>query len=255
MKSKSYEEFVEKFKPKKTTDDCITPKPIYETIKRWVIEEYKINDKNIVRPFWPGEDYKAFPYEKNSIVLDNPPFSIFSEICSWYVDRGIEFFLFAPSLTILSSKKNVMEMNHIICDAEIIYENGARVKTSFVTNLGDGEVVLQTAPTLTAEINREVKKLKKEKTKNTPKYEYPNNIVTAAMLQRLSNYGIDFRVKKKDCVYISALEEQKKIKKSIFGSGLLVSDKAAADKAAAIKWRLSDNEIKIIDRLNKGEAL
>ena len=75
------------------------------------------------------------------------------------------------------------------------------------------------------------------------------------MLQRLSNYGIDFRVKKKDCVYISALEEQKKIKKSIFGSGLLVSDKAAADKAAAIKWRLSDNEIKIIDRLNKGEAL
>lgn len=25
MKSKTYEEFVEKFKPKKTTDDCMTP--------------------------------------------------------------------------------------------------------------------------------------------------------------------------------------------------------------------------------------
>lgn len=25
MKSKTYEEFVEKFKPKKTTDDCYTP--------------------------------------------------------------------------------------------------------------------------------------------------------------------------------------------------------------------------------------
>lgn len=169
MKSKSYEEFVEKFKPKKTTDDCITPKPIYETIKRWVIEEYKINDKNIVRPFWPGEDYKAFPYEKNSIVLDNPPFSIFSEICSWYVDRGIKFFLFAPSLTILSPKKNVMEMNHIICDADIVYENGAKVKTSFVTNLGDGETILQTAPSLTRTINRVSEQLRKEKKERNPK--------------------------------------------------------------------------------------
>ena len=33
IKSKTYEEFVEKFKPKKTTDDCYTPSEIYEVIK------------------------------------------------------------------------------------------------------------------------------------------------------------------------------------------------------------------------------
>ena len=34
-KSKTYEEFVEKFKPKKTTDDCMTPPEIYEVVKDW----------------------------------------------------------------------------------------------------------------------------------------------------------------------------------------------------------------------------
>lgn len=34
MKGETYEEFVEKFKPKKTTDDCYTPPEIYETVSR-----------------------------------------------------------------------------------------------------------------------------------------------------------------------------------------------------------------------------
>lgn len=36
----TYEEFVEKFKPKKTTDDCYTPPLIYEAVKGWAIKEY-----------------------------------------------------------------------------------------------------------------------------------------------------------------------------------------------------------------------
>ena len=39
-KSKTYEEFVEKFKPKKTTDDCYTPPTIYEIVKHWACNEY-----------------------------------------------------------------------------------------------------------------------------------------------------------------------------------------------------------------------
>ncbi len=46
MKSKNYDEFVEKFKPKKTTDDCYTPLEIYEAIKEWVYLRYGINIKN-----------------------------------------------------------------------------------------------------------------------------------------------------------------------------------------------------------------
>lgn len=54
MKSKTYEEFVEKFKPKKTTDDCYTPLEIYEVIKNWACKKYGIKPDKIIRPFWPG---------------------------------------------------------------------------------------------------------------------------------------------------------------------------------------------------------
>ena len=50
-KSKTYEEFVEKFKPKKTTDDCITPPLVYEAVKKWACAEYGIHPETIVRPF------------------------------------------------------------------------------------------------------------------------------------------------------------------------------------------------------------
>ena len=35
-----YDEFVNKFKPKKTTDDCYTPELVYNAVRDWVIEEY-----------------------------------------------------------------------------------------------------------------------------------------------------------------------------------------------------------------------
>ena len=39
----TYEEFVEKFKPKKTTDDCYTPPSVYAVIKDWACKEYGID--------------------------------------------------------------------------------------------------------------------------------------------------------------------------------------------------------------------
>ena len=44
-KSKTYEEFVEKFKPKKTTADCYTPPTIYEIVKQWACSEYGIDPR------------------------------------------------------------------------------------------------------------------------------------------------------------------------------------------------------------------
>ena len=34
-KSQSYDEFVDKFKPKLTTDDCYTPPLVYEAVLKW----------------------------------------------------------------------------------------------------------------------------------------------------------------------------------------------------------------------------
>lgn len=92
MESKTYEEFVEKFKPKKTTDDCYTPPEIYEAIKDWACKEYDVDPDKIVRPFWPGGDYEAFEYPNECVVLDNPPFSILAKICTFYLERDIPFF-------------------------------------------------------------------------------------------------------------------------------------------------------------------
>ena len=256
-KSKTYEEFVEKFKPKLTTDDCATPPPVYDAVLGWVVKEYSVDPECIVRPFWPGLDYQQQEYPDGCVVMDNPPFSILSKICEWYLNRGIKFFLFAPSLTALSGKNVCMRMNHIICDADIVYENGANVRTAFVTNLGDGETVLQTAPELGRAINNAVKRIRKETTKAMPKYDYPYNVVTAAMLQRYSKYGVEFRVQRSDCVRISALDSQKEAGKAIFGGGLLLSERAAAERAAAERaaaqvWELSEREKQIVKSLGKG---
>ena len=258
----SYEEFVEKFKPKKTTDDCYTPPSVYAVIRDWACNEYGIDPAKIVRPFYPGGDYERFDYPEGAVVLDNPPFSILSRICGFYLDRGISFFLFAPSLTAFSGRTNTMRMNHIICDCQIEYENGAIVKTSFVTSYG-GDVVAQTESRLTKLVNDEVELLRRTKTVQLPKYTYPDHIVTAALLQRYSRYGVDFKVHKKDCTPIYALDAQRSTGKSIFGGGLLLSDyaaaeraaaeRAAAERAAAIKWELSARECAIVEYLNSHE--
>lgn len=248
----TYDEFVEKFKPKKTTDDCYTPPSVYAVIRDWACKEYGIDPDKIVRPFYPGGDYEHFDYPEEAVVLDNPPFSILSRICGFYLDRGIPFFLFAPSLTAFSGRANNMRMNHIICDCQIEYENGAIVKTSFVTSYG-GDIVAQTEPRLTRLINDEVELLRKQKTVRLPKYTYPSHVVTAALLQRYSCYGVDFKVHKKDCAPIYALDAQRSTGKEIFGGGLLLSDRAAAERAAATKWKLSARERAIVEYLNGHE--
>ena len=259
----SYEEFVEKFKPKKTTDDCYTPPGIYAVVRDWACKEYGIDPGKIVRPFYPGGDYERFDYPEGAVVLDNPPFSILAKITAFYLDRDIPFFLFAPSLTCFSGRAVFMQMNHLVCDCSIEYENGAIVRTSFVTSYG-GDIIAQTEPRLTKLVNDEVERLRRTKTVQLSKYKYPDHIVTAALLQRYSHYGVDFKIHKKDCAPIYALDAQRSTGKAIFGGGLLLSDRAAAERAAAeraaaeraaaVKWELSARERAIVEYLNSHEA-
>lgn len=253
MKSKTYEEFVEKFKPKKTTDDCYTPPEIYEVIKEWVCKRYGIDADQIVRPFWPGADYQAAEYLDGCTVLDNSPFSILQKICAWYLERGIKFFLFAPSLTAFSG---VLweSVNHIICDCNIVYENGAEVRTSFITNLDESGIIAETSPELTKLVNDMSAKLRREKTRSLPKYSYPDHIVTAALMGKWTKYGVDFKVKRGECTRVRMLDAQKPEGKTIFGGGLLLSERAAAERAAAeraaaVRYTLSDREREIVRAL------
>ena len=262
-----YKAFVDKFKQKLTTDDCYTPPIVYDAIRDWACKKYGIDPARIVRPFYPGGDYERFDYPDRCVVLDNPPFSILAKICAFYLDRQIPFFLFAPSLTTFSARKIITEMNHIVCDADITYANGANVRTAFVTNLDRG-IVAQSEPDL-YRIVKEANEANIRATKpEFPKYTYPDEVLTAAMLQRYSKYGVEFAVRREDCTYISALDSQRKARKTIFGGGLLLSEKAAAEKAAAEKaaaekaaaekaaatqWRLSEAEKRLVASLGAKE--
>lgn len=83
-----YQKFVDKFKPKLTTDDCYTPPIVYNAVRDWACAKYEINPDKIVRPFYPGGDYEHYDYPSDSVVLDNPPFSIITKICNFIWNAG-----------------------------------------------------------------------------------------------------------------------------------------------------------------------
>ena len=268
IEDEEYLEFIDKFKAKKTTDDCYTPAVIYEAVAKWVENEYHVSRKDFVRPFYPGGDYKAEKYPKGCIVVDNPPFSILAEILNFYKENGVRFFLFAPTLTLFSSSSS--SSTALPCGAMVIYENGASVSTSFLTNLEDRDIRFKSCPSLYQAVQAASDEYAKELHKELPKYSYPDYVVTAAFVKRLSKYGIDFSVRVDQSCAISSLDSQKDTKKAIYGNGYLVSEKAAAEKAAAEKaaaekaaaekaaaekaaatrWTLSDRERAIIAKLS-----
>lgn len=245
----TYEEFVEKFKPKKTTDDCYTPPAVYEAVKDWAIERFQLQDKNIVRPFFPGGDYQNERYTENDVVIDNPPFSIISQICNFYVDNDIKFFLFAPSLTLFSTSRG--NLNYYVSGSEIIYENKARVNTSFITNLGTKKIVVSASLHDTIE-----KAMETEKKTQMQKYEYPDNLATFSKMGNLAKNGKNIEFDSSEVYWVSRLDSQKELKKTIYGCGFLLSNTATERLKAeqpkqteATEWTLSDREKQIISNL------
>ena len=229
--SEEYSAFVEKFKPKKTTDDCYTPPEIYEVVLDYVVNRYGIDRDKVVRPFWPGGDFEREEYPQGCTVVDNPPFSLLARIIDFYQLNGIGFFIFAPTLTCLSGRKHNMTTNHIICHMSITYENGAKVNTSFVTNLDDDGTVIESCPELSDAINAKDDELQRANKKQVPKYEYPDHVITAAKVNWYSAHHTPYKLNARDCCFISHLDAMGD--KGIFGGGLLLSTRAAAERAAA----------------------
>lgn len=232
QKMDDYEAFVEKFKPKKTTDDCYTPPHVYAEILKWVTKEYHLEGREILRPFYPGGDYERCEYPDGAVVVDNPPFSILMEIVTFYMDQDIPFFLFAPHLTCMGYTQRGASV--LVVYAQIRYENGALVSTAFVTNL-EVEQVLRTAPELHDVIKNAQKK--KAGTKKQAVYEYPKNVITTSRMPYLS----DVKIKVKDAAFVRALDEQRP-KKAIFGAGLILSD-GDAEKLEAAKMLHKERQV------------
>ena len=245
-----YNEFLDKFEPKKTTDDCYTPDLVYEAVADWVAHEYSVDRSQFVRPFFPGGDYQKYSYKDGQIVVDNPPFSILAEITRWYLAKGVPFFLFAPALTQFNSASTGPGCCCICAGATIVYENKAVVSTSFITTLEEPGIVARTAPSLFEAVKAATDKLAEESRVDLNRNIFPDHVVTAALMQKWSHYGVDFRVRRGEALLIDALDAQKAVGQAIFGHGLLLSERAAAERAAATKWRLSEREKSLVAEMS-----
>lgn len=203
--------------------------------------------RKIERPFYPGGDYENYTYEKNCVVIDNPPFSILKKIVNFYNSQNIKYFLFAPGLMLFTYCIDNEKTCAIITNSDIIYENGAKVDTGFITNLDKSRV--RTAPDL---LNR-LKELQKQN-KKKKKINYPKNVISAALLHKYSK--IPLRIENDEIKFIRNFGIERR---QIFGCGGLISDyKAAEIKAAEIKAaesakiiELNDEEKQIIEGLNQ----
>lgn len=250
IKDEKYIAFEQKFKHKLTTDDCYTPENIYEIIKNYVISYYDLKNISVERPFYPGGDYTSYPYKDNSVVIDNPPFSKLSKIKRFYTKKGIKFFLFAPSLGMVSPYDD--DLCYVVTKVDIIYENGAKVSTSFVTNLD--EYRIRTDPYLYSEIKRvQGRRIAKD----IPDYIYPKNVLSIPQLGKFVRAGYEIKIKNEELCYARQLDQQLPLKKAIYGNGFLVSDKVAEEleriKAemdpGTVEWTLSEREKEIIKNL------
>lgn len=250
-----YEAFVSKFEPKKTTDDCYTPPEVYDAVLGYCVDRFGIDPAKAVRPFYPGGDYEAFEYPDGCCVVDNPPFSILSKIVDFYVSRSVPFFLFAPSLTCFGTiRRHLGKVTALLCDSDVTYENGARVRTAFITSLLPG-VACESEPALGILVNEAADAAKARMGLKgavpLPKYEFPDSVLTAARLKWMAGHGEPLRVMADECVFISNLDEMKaEGKKGIFGGGLLLSkhaseERAAAERADARRWVLSERELAV----------
>lgn len=191
-----YEGFVEKFEPKKTTDDCYTPPEVYDALRGWVDKHaMPLDGVEVVRPFRPGGDFEREAYPAGCLVLDNPPFSILSRILRWYLGRGVHFFLFAPGLTA-----------------------GHYGKFPGVTVVAGG---------LNRLLDRVQDEARPDRSKRLVKY--PPNVMTCALAGKLAVRGIDMVVPRAEAVKCSRLD----CGQALFGGGWLMSERLAAERLAA----------------------
>ena len=240
-----YDGFVRKHEnaQKRTTDDCYTPQAVYDVVLEFASRLTDISGRRVVRPFYPDGDYQHADYSDGCVVIDNPPFSIFTQIVRWYEQRGISYFLFAPAITIFQAQATCS----ILADADVVYENGATVKTSFVTNLIDDPRVW-----LCPELKRRLNAIGGISIHPTEKKHFPPQVANAAQLGKFLSRGIEVKMPKRECAYIGNYVNGQKL----FGCGIAMSDRLT-DMLRQYQLQferdveLTEREKEIIEQLNK----
>ena len=246
--TKEYHAFTEKFKPKKTTDDCYTPPKVYDAIALYVSERYGIDPERFVRPFYPGGSYEDDAYPEGAVVVDNPPFSIFRKILSFYQERNIPFFLFCDGRSAFGSVASVHGVTLIapMRKSLITYENGAEVRTFFATNM-EPKILVRTDERL----GDLIEEAQKNEGKSNGKYIYPDELLSVKSILYFAAHSVPYEVERRETRKVANLDALRKMGKGVFGGGVLLSERAAAERAAAERIELSEREKEIVRSIGR----
>jgi hypothetical protein len=213
-----YNDFLAKFGRKKTTDECYTPELVYKAVFNWLgnvlLQHCSVilPAFNIVRPFYPNMDYLTYNYSDNDLVLDNPPFSLYSKIVRNYMRMNVKFFLFGPALSLFVPDSGA---SYVITGANITYANGAKVRTSFVTNILPYKILISHG------LQQAIHAAQRTKPAEIYRPEMPAQYWSSAQLLRFAN-NPDFNFKP-----LTATEDFikfDKLGKKIFGAAIRISD-------------------------------
>lgn len=223
------------------SDEHFTPPEVYEAVKDWACARYGIAPDKIVRPFWPGGDYEHYDYPPDAVVLDNPPFSILTKICRFYLQKEIPFFLFAPGARLVNIAKKTA-VSRIVVGVSVKYDSGLSMGTGFVTSY-DSDIVLQTAPEL-----REAILAAGGKRETARKTIWPKNVTSSALLEKYAIAGIRLSLKANEC---AEMPDRPKWENRVFGGGVLLSDQAADRLRSLTNYELTERQRLVIDQLNQ----
>jgi hypothetical protein len=67
------------------------------------------------------------------VVIDNPPFSLFSQITKYYEKNNIKFFLFYQATTAINGSMGKYGIK-FLKEQTLKYNNGLAISTCFITN-------------------------------------------------------------------------------------------------------------------------
>lgn len=156
------------------------------------------------------------------------------------------FFLFAPHLTLLNA-------GHLACsvfvDVSIVYDNGAKINTGFVTNL-DKENMIRTEP----ELRKRLIIVQKQEKPKRAAYNFPPHLLNSARFGKYADRKL--RIPRKQCQYVNNIESMRLAGKHPFGGSVIVSDDVlrllGIDGDAEADFELSGEELEIVERLNNG---
>jgi hypothetical protein len=82
--------------------------------------------------------------------------------------------------------------------------------------------------------------------KTLPSYEYPPELMTAAGIGTLSQFGVEWNLPKDEAIFVRALDAMKPEGRTIFGGGYLMS-RTASDELAEAYRTAAENKARAIE--------